>query len=120
MKFLSKEDVPAEFGPPGNSSLTNYPNTRYVEWTSWAAASTSWPNAGGGSSTQGESSGMATFAHELSHLLGIGDNYNNPYSDPPRRSYTGPWSMLSVISTLPLTYPLSPFPTHFRTQSLII
>ncbi|PSN70868.1 hypothetical protein BS50DRAFT_570320 [Corynespora cassiicola Philippines] len=38
---------------------------------------------------------MATFAHELSHLLGIGDNYNNPFSDPARRSYTGPWSMLS-------------------------
>ncbi|KAF2258208.1 M6 metalloprotease [Lojkania enalia] len=95
MKFLSKEDVPDEFGPPGNSSLPNYARTRYVEWSSWAAASTIWPNAGGGSSTQGESSGMATFAHELSHLLGIGDNYNNPYSVPARRSYTGPWSMLS-------------------------
>lgn len=94
MKFLTKEDVPDEFGPPGNSSLPNYANTRYVEWTSWAAASTIWPNAGGGSSTQGESSGMATFAHELSHLLGIGDNYNNPYSNPARRAYTGPFSML--------------------------
>jgi len=95
MKFLSKEDVPEEFGPPDNSSLPNWASTRYVEWSSWAAASTIWPNAGGGSSTQGESSGMATFAHELSHLLGIGDNYNNPFSDPPRRTYTGPWSMLS-------------------------
>lgn len=94
MKFLTKEDVPDEFGPPGNSSLPNYAKTRYVEWTSWAAASTIWPNAGGGSSTQGESSGMATFAHELSHLLGIGDNYNNPYSNPARRAYTGPFSML--------------------------
>ena len=95
MKFLSKEDVPEEFGPPDNSTLPNWASTRYVEWSSWAAASTIWPNAGGGSSTQGESSGMATFAHELSHLLGIGDNYNNPFSDPPRRTYTGPWSMLS-------------------------
>ncbi|CAO2653547.1 Nn.00g029580.m01.CDS01 [Neocucurbitaria sp. VM-36] len=94
MRFLTKDDVPDEFGPPGNSSLPNYADTRYVEWTSWAAASTIWPNAGGGSSTQGESSGMATFAHELSHLLGIGDNYNNPYSVPPRRAYTGPFSML--------------------------
>jgi M6 family metalloprotease-like protein len=94
MKFLTKEDVPAEFGPPANSSLPNYANTRYVDWTSWAAASTIWPNAGGGSSTQGESSGMATFAHELSHLLGIGDNYNNPFSNPQRRAYTGPFSML--------------------------
>jgi M6 family metalloprotease-like protein len=94
MKFASRDDVPEEFGPPSNSSLTNWADTRYVEWTSWAAASTIWPNAGSGSSTQGESSGMATFAHELSHLLGIGDNYNNPYSNPPRRAYTGPFSML--------------------------
>ncbi|KAF1954317.1 M6 metalloprotease [Byssothecium circinans] len=94
MKFDSPEDVPAEFGPPANSSLPNWAHTRYINWTSWAAASTIWPNAGGGSSTQGESSGMATFAHELSHLLGIGDNYNNPYSNPPRRAYTGPFSML--------------------------
>ncbi|KAL1607898.1 hypothetical protein SLS60_002836 [Paraconiothyrium brasiliense] len=95
MKFASPEDVPDAFGPPANSSLPNWAHTRYVNWTSWAAASTIWPNAGGGSSTQGESSGMATFAHELSHLLGIGDNYNNPFSNPARRSYTGPWSMLS-------------------------
>lgn len=94
MKFQSPQDVPPEFGPPANSSLPNYAHTRYVEWTSWASAATIWPNAGGGSSTQGESSGMATFAHELSHLLGIGDNYNNPYSVPPRRAYTGPYSML--------------------------
>ncbi|PVI01166.1 M6 metalloprotease [Periconia macrospinosa] len=94
MKFASPADVPDEFGPPGNSSLPNSAKTRYVSWTSWAAASTIWPNAGGGSSTQGESSGMATFAHELSHLLGIGDNYNNPYSNPARRAYTGPFSML--------------------------
>jgi M6 family metalloprotease-like protein len=95
MRFISNEDVTDEFGPPGNSSLPNYAKTRYVEWTSWASASTIWPNAGGGSSTQAESSGAATYAHELSHLLGIGDNYNNPYGVPPRRAYTGPWSMMS-------------------------
>ncbi|KAF2024667.1 M6 metalloprotease [Setomelanomma holmii] len=94
MKFASRDEIPEEFGPPGNSSLPHWADTRYVEWTSWAAASTIWPNAGGDSSTQGESSGMATFAHELSHLLGIGDNYNNPYSITPRRAYTGPFSML--------------------------
>lgn len=99
MKFASKEDVPDAFGPPknagGNGSSPNYASTRYVEWTSWAAASTLWPNAGSGSSTQCESSGMAVYAHELSHLLKIGDNYNNPYGKPLRRAYTGPWSMLS-------------------------
>ncbi|TFB00785.1 Putative secreted metallopeptidase [Trichoderma ghanense] len=98
MRFSSPEDVPAEFGPPqgaNGTSLPNYAATRYVPWTSWASASTIWPNAGGGSSTQCESSGMGTYAHELSHLLNIGDNYNNPYGTPLRRSYTGPFSMMS-------------------------
>jgi M6 family metalloprotease-like protein len=95
MKFLTNQDVTDEFGPPGNRSMPNYAKTRYVEWTSWASASTIWPNAGGGSSTQAESSGAATYAHELSHLLGIGDNYNNPYGVPARRTYTGPYSMMS-------------------------
>lgn len=94
MKFQTKEDVSDAFGPP-DDALPNYAATRYVEWSSWASSSTIWPNAGGGSSTQGESSGMAVYAHELSHLLGIGDNYNNPFGVPERRSYTGPWSMLS-------------------------
>ncbi|KAI1173377.1 hypothetical protein F4777DRAFT_558266 [Nemania sp. FL0916] len=94
MKFQTPEDVPATFGPP-DDSIPNWAHTRYVNWTSWASASAIWPNAGGGSSTQAESSGMSTYAHELSHLLGIGDNYNNPYSDPPRRDYAGPYSMLS-------------------------
>ncbi|KAL0931317.1 m6 family metalloprotease domain-containing protein [Colletotrichum truncatum] len=97
MMFNGPEDVPDEFGPPktGNTSLPNWARTRYVPWSSWAAASTLWPNAGGGSSTQGESSGMAVYAHELSHLLDIGDNYNNPYGTPMRRAYTGIWSMMS-------------------------
>ncbi|KAL6872571.1 M6 metalloprotease [Trichoderma longibrachiatum] len=98
MRFSSPEDVPAEFGPPpsaNGTSLPNYAATRYVPWTSWASASTIWPNAGGGSSTQCESSGMGTYAHELSHLLNIGDNYNNPYGIPLRRDYTGPFSMMS-------------------------
>ncbi|KAF3899005.1 Secreted metallopeptidase [Trichophyton interdigitale] len=98
--FQNKEDVTDAFGPPpgngtGNMTLPNYAKTRYVEWTSWASASAIWPNAGDGSSTQAESSGMGTFAHELSHLLNVGDNYNNPYGKPLRRSYTGPWSMMS-------------------------
>ncbi|KAI0595948.1 M6 family metalloprotease [Biscogniauxia sp. FL1348] len=95
MMFQNPEDVPDEFGPPNDDALPNYAATRYVNWTSWAAASVIWPNAGGGSSTQAESSGMSTYAHELSHLLGIGDNYNNPFGDPPRRAYTGIWSMMS-------------------------
>lgn len=94
MKFQTRQDVTEPFGPP-EDSLPNWARTRYVPWTSWASASTEWPNAGDASSTQAESSGMATYAHELSHLLDIGDNYNNPYDDPPIRDYTGPFSMLS-------------------------
>jgi M6 family metalloprotease-like protein len=100
MKFDSPESIPPEFGPPGSNSsgsnsAANSARTRYVPWTSWASAASFWPNAGGGSSVQTESSGMGTYAHECSHLLGIGDNYNNPYSTPARRDYTGPFSMLS-------------------------
>ncbi|KAK8861941.1 secreted metallopeptidase [Apiospora arundinis] len=104
MKFQSRDDVPDAFGPPpgldngggngGNDTLPNWAKTRYVDWSSWAAASNIWPNAGDGSSTQAESSGMGTYAHELSHLLGIGDNYNNPYGNPLRRAFAGPFSML--------------------------
>ncbi|GAA0924756.1 peptidase M6 [Virgisporangium aurantiacum] len=93
MKFQNKEDVTDEFGPP-DAALPNWNNTRYVEWSSWAASANIWPNATQGSSTQAESSGMSTYAHEFSHILGIGDNYNNPYSVPARRAYSGPWEML--------------------------
>jgi M6 family metalloprotease-like protein len=94
MKFPHKEDVTDDFGPP-DPALPNWSRTRYVDWTSWAAGSSIWPNAGGGSSTQAESSGQSTYAHEFSHILGIGDNYNNPFSIPARRDYSGPWEMLS-------------------------
>ncbi|WP_237108700.1 M6 family metalloprotease domain-containing protein [Nonomuraea sp. MG754425] len=95
MKFPTKEDVPDEWGPP-DPALPNWSPTRYVEWTSWQAGSTFWPNARFGvDSVQAESSGMAVYAHELSHIMGIADNYNNPYGTPPGRAYTGIWEMLS-------------------------
>ncbi|WP_414635445.1 M6 family metalloprotease domain-containing protein [Actinophytocola sp.] len=94
MKFPTKEQVTDAFGPP-DENLPNWSRTRYVEWTSWASGASIWPNAGGGSSTQAESSGMSVYAHELSHILGIGDNYNNPYGVPLRRAYSGIWEMLS-------------------------
>lgn len=94
MMFQTKEDVPDAWGPP-DPNMPNWARTRYVEWTSWKAAAALWPNAGSGSSTQAESSGMGVYAHELSHLLNIGDNYNNPYGTPLRRTYTGIWGMMS-------------------------
>ncbi|MFI7421677.1 M6 family metalloprotease domain-containing protein [Nonomuraea sp. NPDC049684] len=95
MKFPTKEDVPDEWGPP-DPALPNWLKTRYVEWSSWQAASNFWPNANiGVDSVQAESSGMAVYAHEFSHILGVLDNYNNPYGVPPVRAYTGVWEMLS-------------------------
>ncbi|MEU3456315.1 M6 family metalloprotease domain-containing protein [Micromonospora sp. NPDC006766] len=94
MLFQNKEDVPAAWGPP-DPNMPNWAKTRYVDWTSWKSAATIWPNASGNSSTQAESSGMGVYAHELTHLLNIGDNYNNPYGTPLRRAYTGIWSMMS-------------------------
>ncbi|SNY74124.1 M6 family metalloprotease domain-containing protein [Paractinoplanes atraurantiacus] len=94
MKFTTKEDVTDEWGPP-DAALPNWNATRYVDWTSWQASANIWPNATQGSSLQAESSGMSTYAHEFSHILGVGDNYNNPYSVPARRDYSGPWEMLS-------------------------
>ncbi|MEU6995369.1 M6 family metalloprotease domain-containing protein [Streptomyces sp. NPDC046465] len=96
MKFGSAGQVPGTWGPPSPiASGSNAAATRYVPWTSWQAAARIWPNAVTGSSTQAESSGMGVYAHELSHILGIGDNYNNPYGTPLSRTYTGIWSMLS-------------------------
>lgn len=104
MLWTEKEQIPAAFGPPGaedgpvlNSAGNPIPNwapTRYVEWSSWAAAANHWPNAGSGSSTQAESSGQSVFAHEFSHLRGLPDNYNNPFADN-QRNFTGYWEMMS-------------------------
>ncbi|MFL6144628.1 MAG: peptidase M6 [Labedaea sp.] len=92
--FPTKESVTDAFGPP-DEALPNWSRTRYVEWTSWASGSSIWPNAGGGTSIQAESSGQSTYAHEFSHILGIGDNYNNPFGTPQIRAYSGIWEMLS-------------------------
>jgi M6 family metalloprotease-like protein len=105
MMFETREEIPDEFGPPrdanGNPPLDqngnpmpNWARTRYVEWTSWKAAANHWPNAGGGTSTQAESSGQSVFAHEFSHLRSLPDNYNNPFADTDR-NYTGYWEMMS-------------------------
>jgi M6 family metalloprotease-like protein len=98
MLWERKEDVTDDFGPP-DPNLPNWAQSRYM-WSSWKAASAHWPNAqssgGQPSSTQAESSGLGTYTHEMSHLLGIADNYNNPYQTPYLvRDYTGIWGMLS-------------------------
>jgi len=104
MLWMTKEEIPAAFGPPGATEgtvlnnngqpMTNWAQTRYVPWTSWRAAANHWPNASGSSSTQAESSGQSVFAHEFSHLRGLPDNYNNPFADN-ERNFTGYWEMMS-------------------------
>jgi M6 family metalloprotease-like protein len=105
MMFQTRDDIPNAFGPPRNpdgsaplnqegNPMPNWADTRYVDWTSWRAAANHWPNAGGGTSTQAESSGQSVFAHEFSHLRGLPDNYNNPFADD-RRAFTGYWEMMS-------------------------
>jgi M6 family metalloprotease-like protein len=98
MKFKTQEDVTDAFGPKqlyGDLTQTNWAVTRYVPWTSWASASTIWPNASGNTSIEAEASGMATYAHELSHNLSIPDNYNNPFGTTQQVTATGMWDMMS-------------------------
>jgi M6 family metalloprotease-like protein len=96
MKWMTQDQVPDAFGPKAfDPTLPNWAPTRYVPWTSWASATTIWPNASGNTSIEAESSGMATFSHELTHNLGIGDNYSNPYGTVQQRGFTGMWDMMS-------------------------
>jgi M6 family metalloprotease-like protein len=96
MKWSTKEEVPDAFGPKQFDPLqTNWAFTRYVDWTSWASAASIWPSASGNNSIEGESSGMSTYAHELSHNLSIPDNYGNPYGAVQQRGFTGMWDMMS-------------------------
>jgi M6 family metalloprotease-like protein len=105
MLWETRDEIPNAFGPPRNPDgsaplnqlgqpMPNWADTRYVDWTSWKAAANHWPNAGGGTSTQAESSGLSVFAHEFSHLRGLPDNYNNPFADN-ERNFTGYWEMMS-------------------------
>ena len=89
MKFLSKDDIPAEWGNPDPTKPRWIP-TRYVPWTSWKAGQMQW---GLSSIRQGENSG--TITHELGHYaFRTGDNNNNPYVTPYRRVGSGPWDMM--------------------------
>lgn len=94
-EFDSMEAVTDLFGP-ANPDHRNWAVTRYVPWTSFFSAQQIWSHAlPGALSTQGESDGGSTYAHELSHILGVLDNYNNPYAANPDRAYSGPWDMMS-------------------------
>jgi M6 family metalloprotease-like protein len=96
MKWMTQDQVPDAFGPKAfDPTQTNWAPTRYVPWSSWASSSSIWPNASGNTSIEGESSGMSTYAHELTHNLNIGDNYSNPYGTVQQRGFSGMWDMMS-------------------------
>lgn len=92
MKFQTKEDVTREWGNP-DTTKNRWVRSRYVPWTSWMAGVWPWSNAGGGRITQGES--INTIRHEIAHAaFSIGDNYNNSYAQPYRRTPVGPWDLM--------------------------
>ncbi|MFN2588031.1 MAG: immune inhibitor A domain-containing protein [Actinomycetota bacterium] len=94
--FADREDVTERFGAAAFPDHRNWATTRYVDWTSFFAAQNIWSHALPGTlATEGESDGGSVYAHELSHVLGVLDNYNNPYADNPDRAYSGPWDMMS-------------------------
>ena len=97
MKFKTQDDVTDPFGPKayGDLTQTNWAVSRYVPWSSWASVANILPNASGNTSVEGESSGMGTYAHELTHNLGLPDNYNNPFTAPYQRTGSGMWDMMS-------------------------
>lgn len=107
MLFANQEDVTDEVDPRVGQSLgnpdptkNNYAKTRYDRpdgpWTSFFSAKQPWAHAVPGVySAQGESDGASTFAHELSHIFGVLDNYGNPFAANAARDYSGPWDMLS-------------------------
>ncbi len=89
MKFQTREDITPEFGNP-DPAQPRWSSTRYVEWTSWKAASYLWSNS---AIICGESSG--SIRHEISHAaFRIGDNNNNPYVQPYHRAGSGPWDIM--------------------------
>jgi M6 family metalloprotease-like protein len=107
MIFATQDDVANVLDERVNQYLghpeegkPDWAQTRYQRpdgnWTSWWAAKWPWANAlPGVRSLQGESDGASVYAHELSHIFGVLDNYNNPHAPNPDRSYSGPWDMLS-------------------------
>ena len=96
---------------PGTAGGANTAPTRYVKWTSWAAAATRWASSSGYGGTsvrsswgtnvtnipysqQAECNGMATYAHEFGHIVNLPDNYSSPFSDTVS-ARTEPWDLMA-------------------------
>jgi M6 family metalloprotease-like protein len=92
MKFQTREDITREWGNP-DTTKPRWVRSRYVPWTSWMAGVWPWSNANAGKITQGE--GINSIRHEIAHAaFSIGDNYNNSYVTPYRRTPVGPWDLM--------------------------
>ncbi len=92
MKFQTRDDITREWGNP-DTTKPRWVRTRYVPWTSWRAGVWPWSNANAGRITQGES--INSLRHEIAHAaFSIGDNYNNSYVMPYRRTPVGPWDLM--------------------------
>ena len=92
MKFQTRDDITREWGNPDTTRRRWVPS-RYVPWTSWMAGVWPWSNADGGGITQGES--INSIRHEIAHAaFSIGDNYNNSFATPYRRTPVGPWDLM--------------------------
>ena len=96
MRFAGPDAIPDRFGPKtyDGTRTANWARTRFAPWTSWAAAAGIWPTAYGDTMTAAETTGMGGYAHELSHNLGLDDNYNNPFAKTVQRSAGGNWDMM--------------------------
>ena len=96
MQFTAERPVPDEFGPPNPEITKNWAADPLHPVDLMAVRGDRSGRArSGNNSIEGEGSGMAVYAHELTHNLGIADNYNNPYAAPFQRAATGYWSMMS-------------------------
>jgi len=110
---LSEEDWDWVDGYYGETDYVGRPhakNTRYVEFTSWEGMVGEWSGAGaidGGDaygetgagkrlrySNQGENVGLATYTHEFAHIVGVSDNYGNPWT-LDRSALTENWALMS-------------------------
>ena len=92
MKFQTRDDITPEWGNP-DTTKPRWVRSRYVPWTSWMAGVWPWSNANNGRITQGES--INSIRHEIAHAaFSIGDNYNNSYATPYRRTPVGPWDLM--------------------------
>ena len=96
---------------PGTAGGPHTAPTRYVAWTSWAAAATRWASSSGYNGTtvtnskgervnnvpysqQAECNGMATYAHEFGHVVSLSDNYSNSYGATYSPD-TEPWDLMA-------------------------